>query len=215
MYKESFGKSCPITYHLISLYSIVRFLELHKPKWVQWHQSSFCLCKWFGRKYGRNFFKCLMKLFVCQLEKVFTAELKYGIIVENWINGPKVASELVNCEDDDLVLQSDGTSKKGSSYTTFDVTNNERQFLVLGMQEVVAGDGQTQLDLLKEIMGHISSFKIEDIDDKSFSSVINLMSDHCNTQKKFNQLFIKDTSKIIPKIRCHWETLSWDKQNNY
>ena len=106
------------------------------------------------------------------------------------------------------MLQSDGTSKKGSSYTTFDVTNNERQFLVLGMQEVVAGDGQTQLDLLKEIMGHISSFKIEDIDDKSFSSVINLMSDHCNTQKKFNQLFIKDTSKIIPKIRCDWETLS-------
>ena len=73
----------------------------------------------------------------------------------------QITSELANCEDDDLVLQSDGTSKKGHSYATSHATNNEGQFFVLSMQEV--GDVQTQLDLLKEIMGDISSFNKEDI----------------------------------------------------
>ena len=113
----------------------------------------------------------------------------------------QIASELANCEDDDLVLQSDGTSKKGHSYTTFDATNNEEQFFVLGMQEVGAGDAQTQLDLLKEIMGDVSSFNKEDISDKLFSSVKNFMSDCCNKQKKFNKLFIEYRSQIIPKMR--------------
>ena len=42
-----------------------------------------------------------------------------------------------------------------------DATNNKGQFVVLGMQEVRAGDAQTQLDLLKKIMGGISSFNKE------------------------------------------------------
>ena len=100
---------------------------------------------------------------------------KYMLIEACGLAQLHIASELVNCEDDDLVLQSDGTSKKGHSYTTFDATNNEGQFFVLGMQEVGAGDAQTQLDLLKEIMGDISSFNKEDICDKFFSSVKNLM----------------------------------------
>ena len=59
------------------------------------------------------------------------------------------------------MLRSDGTSKKGHSFTTSDATNNKGQFVVLGMQEVRAGDAQTQLDLLKKIMGGISSFNKE------------------------------------------------------
>ena len=56
----------------------------------------------------------------------------------------QIASELADCEDD-LVLQSDGTSKNG-------------QFYVLGMRGVGAGDAQSQLDLLKEIIGDLSNF---------------------------------------------------------
>ena len=54
---------------------------------------------------------------------------KYMLIEACGLAQLQTASELVNCEDDDLVLQSNVTSKKGYSYTTFDVTNNERQFL--------------------------------------------------------------------------------------
>ena len=91
---------------------------------------------------------------------------KYMLIEACGLAQLQIASELASCEDDDLVLQSDGTSK-GHSYTTFDVTN-EGQFFVLGMREVGAGDAQTQLELLKEIMGDISSFNKEDIYHKFF-----------------------------------------------
>ena len=138
---------------------------------------------------------------------------KYMLIETRGLAELQIAAELANCEDNDLVLQSDGTSKKGHSYTTFDATNNEGQFFVLGMREVGAGDAQTQLDLLKEIMGDISSFKKEDIYGKFFLSVKNLMSDHCNTEKKFNKLFIDCRSQIIPKMKSDWETLSSDEQN--
>ena len=38
------------------------------------------------------------------------------------------------------------------------------------------------------------------------------MSDCCNTQKKFNKLFIEYRVKIIPKTRSDWKTLSLDEQ---
>ena len=38
------------------------------------------------------------------------------------------------------------------------------------------------------------------------------MSDLCNTQKKFNKLFIDYKSQIVPKMRSDWETLSSDEQ---
>ena len=37
------------------------------------------------------------------------------------------------------------------------------------------------------------------------------MSDRPNTQK-FNKLFIEYKSKILPKLRSDWETLSSDQQ---
>ena len=71
--------------------------------------------------------------------------------------GLQIASELADCEDD-LVLQSDGISKKGHSFSTFDAAKSNGQFYVLDMREVSAGDVQSQLDLLKEIIGDLSNF---------------------------------------------------------
>ena len=71
--------------------------------------------------------------------------------------GLQIASELAGCEDD-LVLQSDGMSKKGHSFSTFDAAKSNGQFYVLDMREVGAGDVQSQLDLLKEIIGDLSNF---------------------------------------------------------
>ena len=41
--------------------------------------------------------------------------------------GLQIASELADCEDD-LVLQSDGMSKKGHSFSTFDAAKSNGQF---------------------------------------------------------------------------------------
>ena len=123
----------------------------------------------------------------------------------------QIASKLANCEDDDLVLQSDGTSKKGHSYTTFDATNNEEQFFVLGMQEVGAGDTQTQLDLLKEIMGDISSFNKEDISDK----FLHPSKTSCQTVGIRKRSLINSSLNTEVKLYPKWsdsETLSSNEQ---
>ena len=114
----------------------------------------------------------------------------------------QIASELADCEED-LVLQSDGTSKKGHSFTTFDASKSNGQFYVLGLREVDSGDAQAQLDLLKEEVGDVNEFEKKDFSEKFFSSVKNLMSDRCSTQKKFNKLFIDYRSTVLPKIKSN------------
>ena len=106
---------------------------------------------------------------------------------------------------EDLVLQSDGTSKKGHSFTTFDASKSNGQFYVLGLREVGSGDAQVQLDLLKEVVGNVNEFVKKDFSENFFSSVKNLMSDRCNTQKKFNKLFIDYRSSFANnQIKLEW-----------
>ena len=99
---------------------------------------------------------------------------KYMLIEARGIAQLQIASELADCEDD-LVLQSDGTSKKGHLFSTFDAAKSNGLFYVLGMREVGADDAQSQLDLLKKIIGHLSDFGKKNFSDNFFSSVKNLM----------------------------------------
>ena len=82
---------------------------------------------------------------------------KYMLIEARGLAQLQIASELADCEED-LVLQSDGTSKKGHSFTTFDASKSNGQFYVLGLREVGSGDAQAQLDLLKEVVGDVNEF---------------------------------------------------------
>ena len=97
-----------------------------------------------------------------------------------------------------------GTAKKRYLYITLDATKNEGEFFVLVMQEVSASEAQTQIELLKEMMGHISTINNKDM--TIFSVIKNL--GYCNTQKKFNKLFIKYRHTILPKMRSDSETLA-------
>ena len=57
-----------------------------------------------------------------------------------------------------MTLYSDGTTKHGCSYTTFDMVNQESKLLVCGLREVWAADAQSQLDLFCEILDDVCSF---------------------------------------------------------
>ena len=56
---------------------------------------------------------------------------------------------------------------------------------------------------------------VRKIVDNFFSSVKNLMLDRCNTQKKFNKLFIDCRSTILPKIKTDWDTLSEHEKTKF
>ena len=85
-----------------------------------------------------------------------------------------------------MTLHSNGTSKHGRSYTTFDVINEQSKLLVCGLQEVGAADAQSQLDLLYEILDDVCSCleNKDEIINKTFINIKNLMFDCCNTQTK-------------------------------
>ena len=99
-----------------------------------------------------------------------------------------VASELsAEFECQNMTLHSDGTTKFGHSYTTFDVQKSDGKLLVVGMREVGAADTHTQLDLFQEILGEVCD-SLENKDEIIRSTFINieiLMSDRCAVQKKF------------------------------
>ena len=58
---------------------------------------------------------------------------------------------------------------------------------------------------LKEVVGDVNEFAKKDFSENFFSSVKTLMSDQCNTQKKFNKLFIDYCSSFAKnQIKLEW-----------
>ena len=83
----------------------------------------------------------------------------------------QVAEEILDGWDsENRTLYSDGTSKYGYNYTTFDVTAKDGKVLVAGLRDVSGGDAEAQFDLLKEVLGDIAqcaSDENENADKKS------------------------------------------------
>ena len=86
-------------------------------------------------------------------------------------------------------MHSDGTSKNGYHYATFDVTLDDGNVMVAGLRDMACGDAESQLKLLKEVLSDIASSVDDDnADKKVIKSVKNLMSDRCIVQKKFSEI---------------------------
>ena len=100
----------------------------------------------------------------------------------------QVADELTSADfiiNEENTLHSDGTSKKGHSYLTYDIKKNDGTVLVAGLRSVGGGDAQTQLNTLKEVVKDLGESVGDDnhFVKKVFCSIKNLMSDRCATQK--------------------------------
>ena len=110
---------------------------------------------------------------------------RYMLVEARGLAQYQIAFELVdNCSD--MTLHSDGTSKKGRSYLTFDGKTNDGRLYVLGLREVGAADAQSQLDVFCEVLEEVCKTTGDDGNskfNKVFASIKNLMSDRCATQK--------------------------------
>ena len=85
-----------------------------------------------------------------------------------------------------MTLHSDRTTKHGCSYSTFDLVNQEDKLLVCGLGEVGTADAKSHLDLFCEISDDVCSCleNKDEIINKNFINIKNLMYDRCNSQKK-------------------------------
>ena len=96
-----------------------------------------------------------------------------------------VASEVCSeSEYQNMRLHSDGTTKFGCSYTTFEVQKSDLKLPVAEMREVGTADTQTQLDVFQEILGDSVQNKDEIITSTSIINIKKLMPDDCAVQKK-------------------------------
>ncbi|PIK33021.1 hypothetical protein BSL78_30166, partial [Apostichopus japonicus] len=108
-------------------------------------------------------------------------------------------------EDDNLTLHSDGTTKFGHHYGSYDVSFGEGKVFTLGVRE-------TTLRVLEEIVQDLVDLggqaKVR-LDLGCFLTKIkNGMSDRHSVQKKFNELLADFRGKFLPAVRGDWDSLS-------
>ena len=105
----------------------------------------------------------------------------------------QVAEELLkDYEDSSRKLHTDGTSKFGKHYGTYDVVTDQGQTLTAGIREVSSGDTKTQLNVLIDIFSEIEESlqsSEENVSNKIISSIKNRMPDRHVVQKKFTAVF--------------------------
>ena len=127
----------------------------------------------------------------------------------------QVAEKLLDgWESGNCTLHSDGTSKHGYHYATFDVTLDDGDVMVAGLRDMACGDAESQLDLLKEVLGDITSSAAEEnARKKVIKSIKNSMSDRCIVQKKFNEILQTYRQSILPEVVEEWDILDDDERS--
>lgn len=131
-------------------------------------------------KIVRTVIENLMKLKVESLPKATFSRMMF--LEARHLSQIQVCESIID-SDQLNTLHSDGTSKFGQHYETYDMSLSSGKKLVLGMREVGAGNALSQFDCLKEIVSEIcesDDFKSKQI----FSSIRNTMSDRHIVQKK-------------------------------
>ena len=116
----------------------------------------------------------------------------------------QVAEELLkDYENSSRTLHTDGTSKFGKHYGTYDVVTDQGQTLTAGIREVSSGDTKTQLNVLIDIFSEIEESlqsSEENVSNKIISSIKNIMSDRHIVQKKFNAVFLDYCASVLPAV---------------
>ena len=110
-------------------------------------------------------------------------------------------------------LQTDGTTKFGEHYATYDVRTSEAETAyTLGVRHVFSGSAQNTLDTLKEILDDIDSVQLalgkNAVSTKIISKLKNTMSDRHAAEKLFNELLHDFRADILPSVAENWEQMN-------
>ena len=128
---------------------------------------------------------------------------KYMYLEARGLAQMQLIDELVNKEEKNLTLYSDGTTKYGFLYGTYDISTASEESRVLGLREMHEGTASTQLETIKEVLSDIAKMGNQDENSsvaKIVYSIKNLMSDRCIVQKKFNELYLKFRTDVLPNV---------------
>lgn len=110
-------------------------------------------------------------------------------------------------------LQTDGTTKFGEHYATYDVRVPESEITYsLGLRHVFSGSSHDTLETLKQILSDVDNVQLaigkDAVSSKIVSQIKNTMSDRHSAEKLFNEMLHDFRAEILPAIVENWEDLA-------
>ena len=128
-------------------------------------------------------------------------------------------TETLTQEGQHNVLHTDGTSKFGHKYASYQIAT-EQDTYTLGIRETASGSAQTTLDTLQEILDDLTCAAAAEKGAGTetgkiiLSKIKNTMSDRAATEKAFNDLLSHYRSEILPTVIEEWEQLSNEERQS-
>ena len=112
---------------------------------------------------------------------------------------------------DNCTLQSDGTSKYGTHFSTYDITTTEETY-TLGLRHVFSGSAQNTMDTLLEILEDLdvvrNKLSQSEVSSKIIAKIKNTMSDRHAANKLFFQILSDYREDILPDVVAGWQDMS-------
>lgn len=118
-------------------------------------------------------------------------------------------------EKKNTALYTDETTKFGTKYTGYHLSDQEGRMYVLGLRELETKSASDTLATFQEILKDIEDrYKVDDnIVSKNFLvNIVATMSDRASTEIKFNELLQDFRSKILPDLIENWSSMSNEDQ---
>ena len=114
---------------------------------------------------------------------------------------------------DNLTLHSDGTSKYGQHYYSFQVSTSDSAYS-LGMAEMLTGSTNQVLHTFVQILSDIELVAGPGSGNLILSKIKNTMSDRHVVEKKFNELLEDYRRDVLPVIVSGWEQMTSEEQGS-
>lgn len=110
-------------------------------------------------------------------------------------------------------MQTDGTTKFGEHYATYDVRVPECEITYcLGLQHVFSGSSHDTLETLKQILSDVDNVQLAlgkgAVSSKIISKIKNTMSDRHSAEKLFNQMLHDFRAEVLPTVVGNWEDMA-------
>ena len=128
-------------------------------------------------------------------------------------------TETLTQEGQHNVLHTDGTSKFGHKYASYQIAT-EQDTYTLGIRETASGSAQMTLDTLQEILDDLTCAAAAEKGAGTetgkiiLSKIKNTMSDRAATEKAFNDLLSRYRSEILPTVIQEWKQVSNEERQS-
>ncbi|XP_065887842.1 uncharacterized protein [Dysidea avara] len=128
----------------------------------------------------------------------------------------QLADQLTKEECDYLTLQTDGTTKYGQHFSTYDIATDSAVYH-LGLRHIFSGSAQSTLDVFTEILDDLNIVSKElgsnGVSQKLVMKLKNTMSDRHSAEKLFSQLLQEYRKDILPDVVSGWDEMSQDEKH--